>query len=327
MTWEEDYPRQKRFSLVGIQDQQQSLINLDFRQFNQKNPNIMNNVTSQVKIEVSSVMIDLQMQPLLRMNDLLMDCLAQVGPPSMKYPPQLSGQAVQELLLVHRNELKKQFDDPEWMALHIHIVSPTILVNKTRNDHKNRMTLQMADIWIENTIGVTQPRIMTPSGRSLEEVYVEVYKISMNNLSIDLLIVGQFESVCNKFDLNVQVVFPKNPELYPEIRPDHGYHLDPLMAVNIRILPVIFGLKRKEYLFIMTLLFFNISYDDLQDCLYLCPLPESKAEFPKREEQPNMTVQLDLENLSLIVQNDDKFGSPLSRITLNKMRVSVEMAT
>lgn len=44
---------------MGIQDQQQSLINLDFLQYNQNNPNIFNNVTSKVDIEVSSIKIDL----------------------------------------------------------------------------------------------------------------------------------------------------------------------------------------------------------------------------------------------------------------------------
>lgn len=84
-----------------------------------------------------------------------MDCLAQLGPPRLKYPDQLSSQAVRELLMVHKKELQKQFEEPEWMALHIHIVSPTILVNKSREDEGNRMILQLADIWIDNAIGVT----------------------------------------------------------------------------------------------------------------------------------------------------------------------------
>ena len=35
--------------------------------------------------------------------------------------------------------------------------------------------------------------------------------------------------------------------------------MDKNMQVKIDILPVIFGLKRKEYLFIMTILFHNIN--------------------------------------------------------------------
>lgn len=32
---------------------------------------------------------------------------------------------------------------------------------------------------------------------------------------------------------------------------------------------------------------------------------------------------MDIENISLIIQNDDEYGSPLSRITLNKMRLEM----
>jgi hypothetical protein len=45
--------------------------------------------------------------------------------------------------------------------------------------------------------------------------------------------------------------------------------MDKNMQVKIDILPVIFGLKRKEYLFIMTILFHNITYDDTYDKLYM----------------------------------------------------------
>jgi hypothetical protein len=41
------------------------------------------------------------------------------------------------------------------------------------------------------------------------------------------------------------------------------------MHVKLTILPVIFGLKRKEYLFIMTVLFHNITFDDTYDKIYM----------------------------------------------------------
>ena len=36
-----------------------------------------------------------------------------------------------------------------------------------------------------------------------------------------------------------------------------------------------------------------------------------------------MEIQVDMENMSLFIQNDDELGTPLARVTLNKMRIAV----
>jgi len=69
--------------------------------------------------------------------------------------------------------------------------------------------------------------------------------------------------------MNIDVEMAKNVHLWEEIKEDTDGDYDQHMDVRIRLLPVIFGLKKKEYLFIMSILFFNINYDDLNDKHYL----------------------------------------------------------
>ena len=49
-------------------------------------------------------------------------------------------------------------------------------------------------------------------------VYVDLYSIMMNDLMIDLWVDGQYESVCNRFDMNIDVAMAKNAHLWEEIR-------------------------------------------------------------------------------------------------------------
>ena len=159
-------------------------------------------------------------------------------------------------------------------------------------------------------------------------VYVDVYSIMMNDLTIDLWIEGEYESVCNRFDMNIDVAMAKNAHLWEEIRNrekgEGTYNMQ--MEVSIRLLPVIFGLKKKEYLFIMSILFFNINYDDLNDRYYLQnqqnnQIQEQQIAKQYQDQQVMMRIQLDMENMSLFIQNDDELGTPLARVTLNKMRI------
>ena len=37
-----------------------------------------------------------------------------------------------------------------------------------------------------------------------------------------------------------------------------------------------------------------------------------------------MFVELDIENISLVIQNEDEYGTPLSRLTFNKMSLNMK---
>lgn len=45
-------------------------------------------------------------------------------------------------------------------------------------------------------------------------MFVDVFKVMLNDLTIDLYIHNEYEAVCNKFDLNLQIIMVKNYFLF-----------------------------------------------------------------------------------------------------------------
>jgi hypothetical protein len=46
--------------------------------------------------------------------------------------------------------------------------------------------------------------------------------------------------------------------------------------------------------------------------------------YNKEQDYLKMFVELDIENISLVIQNEDEYGTPLSRLTFNKMSLNMK---
>ena len=68
---EEEYVEQTELCFLGIQDNKQNLVVLSYKMFYMNHWQMNDQVNSEVDIQISSIQIDLQMQPMFRLLDLV----------------------------------------------------------------------------------------------------------------------------------------------------------------------------------------------------------------------------------------------------------------
>jgi len=285
------YEKIDPYELVGTDQKDKNLLELSFISYDEKNPkaDLKNRIFSYVDIKLSSIKINYVQQPVLRLIDYMTgQLLSSLRPNNTNDTPE----GPKYIVKVTREDALNIISNPQFMDIKIFIESPIITL-KPLPTSVEYLEVRLGDISIENERCKNKDRHSNPS-RPLEFVWTEVMRIKLNRM-------GFFKVLnSNKFELTKEFNFDLLFErllFTDEYRAAYGFdedqqhqqkfNLDDSMKLDGRMSPMIMIMVHEDYLLIMRCLFFNVTYDDLMDKLFVSNYQEVPPKIDMSEDSPS----------------------------------------
>ncbi|CAD8058857.1 unnamed protein product [Paramecium sonneborni] len=344
--------------MIGVKHQQQSLLKVQLNLLSEGSQKIVNNVNIIINVDMSQLIIHVMMQPVLRLLDYtLQQLLFALSNPKQTINPIIKQQKIEQeyeqdinqyhQLKIQENRsqtillteaetlyLTKQFQNPPAMQLNVVINNPQVIL-KPNQESESAMVIDLGTIIVSNKRNKVTNRIIKQE-LQLDSVWVDEFILNMKDIQLYQQSRENKREFSLPFDFNISVeifgMFQQYQLFYPKIK------FDEQLKIHCFIAPMILQITHSDYMFLMKCLFHNIAYDDGFDNMirnshsqyFEAFFQQQKQQELKLKEmlltqndQPQLSFQLDMENLSLFLLKDIKPKPiPFLRMNLIMMRVS-----
>ncbi|CAD8141116.1 unnamed protein product [Paramecium pentaurelia] len=354
LSQESEYDQIQPKQMIGVKHQQQSLLKVSLILFSDGSSKIFNNVNIIIDVEMSQLIINVMMQPVLRLLDYTLQQLLyalqnpkqtispnsnliQVDEEAIEQYQNLKSQYAKQTIKLSEDEssvLQKLLNNPPGMKLNVKINNPQVILQPNQNSN-SFMIIDLGTIFVSNKRIQVTNRI---NGQGLESVWVEQFLLNMK----DIQIYQQNEQIKREFslpfDFNIQVEIFTLAEKYSLNYPKLKF--DEQLKINCFVAPMILQMTHSDYMFLMKCLFHNIAYDDGFDNMIRINNPEYfKAFFTQQNlqqiklkemllqqnEQPQINFQLDIENFTIFLLKDiQPKPTPFLKMMLILMRITFQ---
>lgn len=219
---EKQWKNVKPFELLGVCNDAQSLMKIEFTSYAEGSAKIKNNVNSFAHIYINSIKIDLLMQPIFRILDFtLVQMLASLTNPEaldprLKKTTQEIIDPIEILKSKSIHNILKSIDDGKIMELKIRIEKPMIFL-KSPQKVEDFLCIDLGDITIESAredVKVENRQaeenrkikgVNKETGGELEEVKCDYFRIWMNQMKISVMKEGKVFKMSRDFHFNIEV--------------------------------------------------------------------------------------------------------------------------
>ena len=258
-----EHEKVKPYELFGAAEGSEGgLMDLMFVKYDVKHPkaDLKNNIYSFVEIKIRGIKINYLQQPILRILDYLTGQLLPTLSPGGAVVVKLTKEMARENIL-----------KPQFMDLNVQIESPLIML-KPRPDSKVFLELRLGDIKVGSERVKDKERLQDEEEK-IESVYCERYLIKLGDMGISKVrIVGEKEiktAITRQIEFGLSFEKVCFVDEYNLLVKEKGKKVDISMKLEGKMSPMILSLKSKDYRLIMKCLNFNISYDDLNDQMFV----------------------------------------------------------
>lgn len=222
---EKQWQSVKPFELLGLCNNAQSLMKIEFTSFTDGSAKIKNNVNSFAHIYINSIKIDFLMQPVFRILDFaLVQMLASLTSPEA-LDPRLKKKANEGVVVIDPIEILKSksihnilkgIDTGKIMELKIRIEKPMIFL-KSPQKTEDFLCIDLGDITIESAredVKVENRQteefkkikgVNKETGGILEDVKCDYFRIWMNKMKISVMKEGKVFQLSRDFHFNIEV--------------------------------------------------------------------------------------------------------------------------
>ena len=225
------------------------------------------------------------------------------------------------------DEVQQRLNYPTFLYLSIAFEQPIILLKPTP-DSEDYIELIMSKIYLENDQYINPSRLIEKKANNIDrkdfpEVWCENYRIFASDLHIYLSKKGEKKTelaIPVLLNLSVEKVLMCDELSWLLLKTQSEMKA---MAISLNnnyiikglISPIILKLYRDEYLFILKMLFHNITYDDYHDKWFIYDF-----DIVSQYEPTPITFQLDFLNITLFAMHS-KTNMPFSSISMQNMRL------
>ena len=219
---EKQWKNVKPFELLGVCDDKQSLMKIEFTSFADGSVKIKDDVNSFAHIYINSIKIDFLMQPIFRILDfILVQMLASLTNPEaldsrLKKKTKEIIDPIEILESKSIHHILKDINFGKIMKLKIKIEKPMIFL-KSPQKTEDFLCIDLGDIIIESAredVKVenrqteeykTIKGINKETGEVLEDVKCEYFRIWMNQMKISVMKEGKVFKMSRDFFFNIEV--------------------------------------------------------------------------------------------------------------------------
>ena len=173
-------------------------------------------------------------------------------------------------------------NQPEFFYLGVYIKEP-IAILKALPTSKDYIEINVKDVVLTTHNIKNTTRFKNPS-KPLDFVYATNYIIKINDIAINKVVGGVKTRISNTFYFELEFERLLHYDVYNFLYggPDTSFQLSKAFLLKGKFSPVILMMSRADYLLLMRGIFFNVTYDDMMDMLYVYSFNVSSQRLPSK---------------------------------------------
>lgn len=326
-TNEKQYKEIRPYELFGLSGENPGL-KLQIISFENSYKGISGNLTTLFSLEVSAVLFKYHHQLLMRIVDYaLIQVVSLITDPKYLtlneefYQENGDSKVFEPKKFVGEDEeVLQRLNYPSFLYIRISFEQPVILLKPTPSS-EDYIELIMSKVFVESDQYNNKSRLIEKKPvEEFPEVWCENYRIEALDLHIYLNKKGEKKTelaIPVLLNLSVEKILMSEEILWllgkkgiqKTVSLNNNYIIKGLLS------PIILKLYRDEYLFILKMLFHNITFDDFRDKWFIYDF-----DIVSHYEPTPITFQLDFLNITLFAMHS-KTNMPFSSISMQNMRL------